>query len=448
MKRTTAKLTEGSVARRLTALAVPMLGGTFAMTAFNLTDTYFVSRLGTLPLAAMGFTFPVVMFVTSIAHGLGMGATAVVSQVLGEGDHAQARRIATHSLILASLVVIAMSVIGLVSMGPVFRMLGASDEVLPLVHEFMLIWYSGIVVVVIPMMANGIIRSAGDAVFPSALMVFGSVLNVILDPIMIFGLFGFPRLGLRGAALATVLARAVTLVVTLYVLHRRHGLLELSVPRTSELWASWRRVMHIGIPSSATNLLLPISSGIITRIVAGFGETAVAACGAGSRIEMFAFMIPMALGVSQVPFIGQNWGAGRIDRVNLCRKYSNRFALYWGICCAVAFMLLSHRMAMFFSHDARVVDILTLYLCVIPLGYGMREIHRYVGFSFNAVGRPLSSAGINVIRIVGLLIPCTFLGARFFGLTGVFWGTVAADLTSACLALLWARHLFRGLEKS
>ena len=444
--RRTAPLTEGPVGRRLFALAAPMLAGTFAMTAFNLADTYFVSRLGTVPLAAMGFTFPVIMFVGCIAHGLGMGVTSVVSRTIGEGDRATARRVTTHSLILAVLVVGCLSVVGLLTMDPVFRMLGATEAVLPLTRRYMTVWYAGVAFMVIPMMANAIIRAAGDTVWPSLIMVAGSAVNVVLDPLLIFGLAGCPRLGLQGAALATVVSRGLTLAAALAVLHRRHRMLDLSLPSLGTLWASWRRVLHIGIPTSATSLLMPLSNGIITRIVAGFGQAAVAACGAGGRVGMFAFMIPMALGISQVPFIGQNWGAGRLDRVNLCRTYSNRFALYWGLCIALAFMLASSPMAALFSTDPRVVDILALYLCIIPLGYGMREIHRYVGFAFNAVGRPLHSAGINALRILGLVIPCTVLGARWLGLSGVFWGMVAADATSACLALLWARAVFRELE--
>jgi len=440
-----ARLTEGPVGRLLFRLALPMLGGTFAMTAFNLADTYFVSRLGTLPLAAMGFTFPVVMFIACIVRGLGMGTTSVVSRVIGSGDHDTARHVTTHNLILAFLVVVVFSAAGLLTMDPVFRALGATDEVLPLIREYMVVWYAGIAFMVIPMMANDVIRATGDTVWPSLIMIFGSLVNVVLDPLLIFGLLGCPRLGLRGAALATVIARGTTLVASLLVLHRRHGLVEFALAPLRVMWASWRRVLHIGIPSSATNLLLPISTGVITRVVAGFGEEAVAACGAGGRMEMFAFMIPMALGVSLVPFIGQNWGAGRLDRVNLCRTYSNRFALYWGVCCAVGFMLVSNPMARLFSKDPRVVDILALYLSIIPLGYGMREIHRYVGFAFNAIGQPLSSAGINAMRVLGLLIPCTLLGARWLGLPGVFWGTVVADVAAACLALLWARWLFRNI---
>jgi MATE family, multidrug efflux pump len=441
-KRARPKLTEGPVGRRLFMLALPMLGGTFAICAFNLADTYFVARLGTSSLAAMGFTFPVVMFLGSIAHGLGMGATTVVSHLIGEGNEAVARRVTTHSLMLALLIVAVLSIAGLSCMDVLFRKLGATGDVLLLVKQYMVVWYAGIVFMIVPMFAGSIIRATGDTVSPSAIMIVGSVLNVVLDPIMIFGLWGCPAFGLRGAALATVISRAFTLVAAMLVLHCRHRLLEFALPSLNAMWASWRRVLHIGVPSGATNILVPLSAGIITRIVAGFGEEAVAACGAGARLEMFAFMIPMALGISLVPFIGQNWGAGRKDRVTLCRKYSTRFALYWGVCCAVAFMLLSGRMAALFTKDPRVLDILSLYLCVIPLGYGMREIHRYVGFSFNAIGRPMSSAAINAIRVLVLLLPITILGARLYGLPGVFWGSVAADVLGACVALLWARRLF------
>ena len=444
--RNKATLTEGPVGRRLFLLAAPMLGGTFAMTAFHLADTYFVSRLGTLQLAAMGFTFPVIMFVACIARGLGMGTTSVVSRAIGAGDHDGARRVTTHSLILAVAVVGFFSVVGLLTIGPVFRMLGASDEVLPLIRRYMVVWYSGIAFMIVPMMVNDVVRAAGDTVWPSLIMILAAGLNVVLDPILIFGLWGFPRLELQGAAVATVISRGLTLVAALLVLHFRHRLLDLSLPSLRAMWASWRRVLHVGIPASATNLLMPLMSAIITRVVASFGEPAVAACGAGGRIGMFAFMIPMALGVSQVPFIGQNWGAGRLDRVNLCREYSNRFALYWGMCCAATFLLVSNHLAPLFSTDPRVVDILALYLGVVPLGFGMREIHRYVGFSFNAIGYPMHSAAVNAIRIVGFVIPCAVLGARGFGLSGMFWGMVVADVASACVALLWARRVFRTLE--
>ena len=434
--------------RRLLGMAVPMLGGTFAMATFHLVDTYFVSRLGTRPLAAMGFTFPVIMFVACIARGLGMGATSVVSRAIGSGDHEQARRVTTHTMALTVLVTGAFAVVGLLTIEPVFRMLGATDDVLPMIRDYMVVWYAGVAFLFLPMMANDVIRSAGDTVFPSLLMIASCAVNAVLDPALIFGLWGFPRLELQGAAVATVISRGLSLVGAFWVLQARHRLLELSWPSLPEMWASWRSVFHIGIPSAMTNLLGPVASAIITRIVAGYGEAAVAACGAAGRIEMFAFMIPMALGISQVPFIGQNWGAGRLDRVNLCRKCSNWFAFVWGVGIAAVLFLLSAQMAALFSEDPEVVRVLTQYLSIVPIGYGMMEIHRYVGFSFNAVARPISSVWINVVRIVVLLVPLSCLGSWYFGLIGVFWGRVVADIVSASVALLWAHQVFRCLAES
>jgi len=441
------KLTEGPVGRHLIALAVPMLGGTFAITAYNLTDAWFVSRLGTLPLAAMSFTFPVAMFVGSITMGLSMGATSVVSHAIGEGNHALAQRIATHSLILAGLLVGFFSVVGLLTVDPVFRALGASDETLPFVRQFMVVWYAGMVVMVLPMMVYSIIRATGDTRFPSLIMISGCALNVVLAPIMIFGFLGFPRLELFGAALATVICNALVLVAALLVMQRRHRLLDLSTPSASSLWDSWRRVLHIGVPSAATNLLMPLSAAIITRIAAGYGAPVIAAIGLAGRIEMFAFLIPMALGLSQVPFIGQNWGAGRLDRINLCRRYSNWFAICWGFCCAAGLLLLARPVARVFSEDTRVVEVLALYLRLVPVGYGMREVHRYVAFSFIGVACPLSAAGVNALRVLGLLIPCAYLGSYLFGVRGLFAGTVVADVLGALLALLWAQRVFHELVK-
>ncbi|MBN1866069.1 MATE family efflux transporter [Candidatus Sumerlaeota bacterium] len=442
-----ARLVGRPVGRTLVGMAAPMLGGTFAMTAFNLADTYFVSRLGTIPLAAMAFTFPVVMIIASISMGLGTGATAVVSHALGRDDQVQAQRLTTHTLVLAVVIVVLMSIGGLWTIDPVFRMLGANERTLPLIHQYMVVWYLGVVFMVLPMMMNNIVRATGDTVSPSLIMVIASVLNVILDPIMIFGLWGFPRWGIRGAAVATIVSRAVSGVLILWVLHRRHRLLHLFMPTWRELRASWAEVLHIGLPCCLTNLLMPIAGAIVTRIVAGFGAAAVAACGAAGRVEMFAFMVPMALGISLVPFVGQNYGAKRLDRVIRGRLFSNTFAFIWGGAIYLAFALLAHPIAQLFSRDAEVVATLTLYLRIVPIGYGMMEIHRYTGFFLNGVRKPLHATGVNVLRIVGLLVPLSLAGAWAFGIPGLFWGRVVADVLSALAGLGWGHAVLKSLAR-
>jgi putative MATE family efflux protein len=214
----------------LLRLTAPMILGILGIHLFHLVDTFFVGRLGTEALAAMSFTFPVVFVVGGVALGLGLGASAVVSHAIGEGDWHRVRRLTTDSLTLGLIVVASLIVIGLATVDPVFRMLGASEELIPLIKSYMFVWYPGMIFVVIPMVGNNCIRATGDTRTPSLIMVLAGAVNGALDPLFIFGLGPFPRLGLAGAALATVIGRSITFTVALLILARRERMLTLEFP--------------------------------------------------------------------------------------------------------------------------------------------------------------------------------------------------------------------------
>ena len=198
---TRARLTEGPVGRTLLGLALPMIWGMFSIIAFNLTDAYFVGKLGTAPLAAISFTFPVVMTVGSITIGLGVGTCSVLSRAIGEGDHRKVQRLATDSLILSLLVVGFFILVGILTIDPLFEAMGADSETLPLIREYMSIWYFGMMFLVVPMVGNNALRASGDTINPSIIMTVSALINVILDPILIYGLGPFPRLEIKGAAM-------------------------------------------------------------------------------------------------------------------------------------------------------------------------------------------------------------------------------------------------------
>ncbi|HOF18315.1 MAG TPA: MATE family efflux transporter, partial [Phycisphaerae bacterium] len=270
-----AVLVRRSVPRTLFSMAFPMLAGTFAMNAYNLTDTWFVARLGTLPLAAMGFTFPVVMLLTCVARGIGGGVTTLVSHAIGRHDHAAAVRLVTHGMLLTLVVTAGMSFGGYFLIGPTFAQLGAGDETLPLIGEYMRTWYLGAVFMTLPMLGNGILISAGDSKAASWFMILGTMLNLVLDPIMIFGYFGCPAMGIRGAALATVIAQGVSTVWLIHLLVRKHRLLAWRACRLGGYLASLRRITGFAVPSILSMILMPISATVVTRILSGFGNEAV-----------------------------------------------------------------------------------------------------------------------------------------------------------------------------
>ena len=311
-------------------MTIPMAFGLFAMVAFNFVDTLYVARLGSLELAAMSFTFPVIMLISSVALGLGIGTASTVSRAIGREDQHRVKRLTTDGLALSLVAVTALAVIGLVTIDPLFTALGADTETLPLVRQYMRVWYCGMPFVVIPMVGNNAIRATGDTMTPGLIMIGAAIINVALDPLLIFGLWGFPRLELVGAAAATVIARALTLIVSLAILHFREHMIEWSIPPSRDLWESWKQILFVGVPTAATNVLTPIAMGVITRLAAGYGAAVVAAVGVGTRVEAIVLMVMFALSSSLVPFIGQNWGAGKLDRIHTAQGQSIRFALAWG----------------------------------------------------------------------------------------------------------------------
>ncbi len=428
-------------------MAVPMLAGTFAMNTYNFVDTWFVSKLGTVPLAAMGFTFPVVMLLRFIVSGIGTGVTTLTSHALGRRDRDGASRFVTHGMILIFMLSAILAVLGSLTIVPLFRRLGADETTLPYVATYMRIWYFGALFMAAPMMGNGILISLNDSKTAGRVMMIGPVLNCILDPIFIFGLFGLPALGIFGAALATILAQAVQSVILFRILVSKYRMLVFRGFRFPDFGTSCVRIMDFAIPGSLSMMLMPISAGIITALVSRHGTAAVAAISAAGRIEMLAFVIPMALGMSLTPFVSQNYGAGRMHRIYDAKKYSTRFAFFYGAFISVVFFIAAPVMAAIFTKDPRVEEIFILYVRTISFGYGMMEIHRYSGFFLTGIHRPMLATAVNAVRVVALLIPLSFLGNKLYGILGIFGGRLLTDIAAGCIGLLWVTRLLGNMKE-
>lgn len=436
-------LTEGPVIKKLVSLTIPMVFGMLSMVVYNLIDTLYVSRLGTQELAAMGFTFPVVMFIVSIALGFGVATSSVVSRAIGGKDGHRVRRLTTDSLIISLVIVIVFAVFGLLTMDRVFRLLGADGATLVLVKQYMRVWYMGVAFVVIPMVGNNAIRACGDTLVPSLIMILSMVVNVVLDPLLIFGLWGFPRLELKGAAIATIIARAVAMVGSLLVLHFKEKLIDFSLPSLPELRHSVKQIFYIGIPAAASRLLMPLAMAVIMRLVAGFGAAAVAAFGVAVKIEMFVFILIMALASALIPFVGQNWGARNFSRVKEAVKKANVFSLWWGLSVFVMFLALAIPLGHLFGKDVEVGTYITRYLWIIPISYGLLGCTFLIASVFNATNRPLVATGLDLVRMFVLYIPLAVVGSRLAGLEGLFGGLCLANVATGTLSIIIGRTFFR-----
>jgi putative MATE family efflux protein len=432
-------MTKGPVGPNLIRLAIPMIFGLISILLINLVDTFYISLIGVRELVAISFTFPVTFTLMSFSFGIGIGAASVISRAIGEGDHHRVQRLTTDSLLLVALIILVVAGLSYLNLDAIFRLMGATDESLPLIEEYMIPWLMGVVFVVIPIVGNSAIRATGDTKTPSIIMVIAAVVNAVLDPILIFGYGPFPEMGIEGAAIATVISYISIMIVGLWMLGKRERMLTANWPGIAEILSSWKALLYIGIPAMLTQLLFPVSNAVLTRIAADLGDATVAAFGVGSRIESLAMIGSMALSSVIIPFIGQNYGAKKFDRIKTASRFVLRFALIWGITVWAFLALFSGGIAWAFSDDLEIQTLIKQFFWIVPFGFGFHGISQLVSGSCNALHRPFHSTIINIMRLFLFLIPLVYLGSQIWGTTGFFIGIALGNLATGTIAWSWFR---------
>ena len=325
--------------------------GVAVMMSFALIDTWFVAQLGGTQLAAMSYTFPVVVALSRLGIGLMAGVSSVAARRLGRNDVAGVQRLATDGVILATLVSVIASVVSLCTIRPLFALLDAAPAMLPLISDYMVVWYLGFFSFLVPMAGAGVIRGADDAKLTSAVIITGAVVNLILDPLLIFGLLGFPRLELQGAGLATVLSRLVTMVMGYWIIHHRLHLLGAWPRSFTVMRDSCRAMLVIAAPAAGTNMIIPLSSGVVVALLSGYGSAAVAGYGAATRIQELVLVVFFAITAIIGPIVGQNLGAGKIDRVKQAVRLCTVLCLAFGLLVAVGLALTATMLMSVFLND-------------------------------------------------------------------------------------------------
>ncbi|MCB0327005.1 MAG: MATE family efflux transporter [Bdellovibrionales bacterium] len=436
-------LTQGPVVLNLLALGGPMLIGMISVIGFALTDTYFIGLLGTQELAAIGYTFPISATVFAAVFGLGVATSSLVSQSIGKRDFAAAKRFTTHCLSLSLLLVSIFIILGIWTITPVFTWLGAQEQTLTLIREYMVLWYAGMLFIVIPVVGNNAIRATGDAIFPAIIMVFAGVLNALMDYVLIFGKWGAPAMGMQGAALASLIARFFTLLASVGILHFREALIDWAHFFTGGIVESWKRILGIASTAAVNNIVIPFSIAIVTRLIASYGEDAVAAFGVASKLEAFA-LIPMTAAASgMAPFVGQSWGANQKGRILEAYQWMFRFCMLYGAFIGILFYFLSSWMLSWFDQNPEVLRIGTSYLTLVPWSYALEGVLIFSTISFNAIGKPSISLVFTSLRMFIIYIPVALALKYFFGITGIFIACALANLLAGTSSYRYAVYKIR-----
>ena len=412
-------LLSAPIGRVLLNMSLPNLIGILTIIGFSLVDTFFISQLGTEALAAISFTFPVTLIVSSIAVGIGAGVSTNLGRLIGAGNAPTAKVFLHDALLLTFVLISALAILGGVFIEPLFSLLGANQDSLGLIKQYMFFWYLGAPILVLLMVGNQGLRSTGDTRSPAMIMALAAMINVILDPLLIFGLGPFPRLEIQGAAMATVISWIVALSLSGYLLIVKRKLVEFARIDLHRIKQNWGQLAHIAQPAALMNLINPLANAVIMAMLARLDHSAVAAFGAGTRLESVLLIVVMALSSSLMPFIAQNLGAGQPERAKHALMLSLRFVLIFQSLLYLPLALMAEPIAHLFSTDPQVIEWLSFYLLALPCAYGPLGIVIIVATSLNAYHRPMSSLVINLCRLVLLMLPLAALGSYIGGVKGL-----------------------------
>ncbi len=399
-----ALLTEGSVSRRLLALSLPMLIGLVAGMAYGIADSYWVGKLGSLQQSALSQIYQIDILLVKLSLGLGIGVTVVVSRLIGKNEWENAQKFTLSALMLGLSIASFVAIAGLFTINPLFSLLKVDADVMQYVRQYMWVWYPSVIFMIAPVILNSTMRAAGNAMYPGMLMLGGSLLNMLLDPLFIFTF----NMGVSGAALATFICRLLTFILAIFFA-LKIGILNwkaLPIKKAPKLWG---KIGDVAIPTSLTQIIAPIGGIIMIGFINSYGPYEAAGYGPAFRIEIFFIAPLMALGAMIGPFTGQNLGAKKYDRIFEALKKSIGFAAIWGVSVAIILYIIRIPIAPLFNKSPEAFWSFRFYLAITSWSVAAIGINSIWLQFLNATGRQRTGTIITLIQLFGITIPMAFL---------------------------------------
>ncbi|MXV63135.1 MATE family efflux transporter [Natronorubrum sp. JWXQ-INN-674] len=451
-------LTSGGIAKPLIYLSIPLIITNLLQVTYNLADTFWLGQHSTTSLAAISFAFPMVFFLIALALGVSVAGSVLVAQYTGADEEKEAEYAASQTIAYSVIASVALGAVGYVFAEDAIALLGASEDVAPLVAAYMEVYSIGLVAVFGFFVFLALMRGYGDTVTPMLVMFGSVVLNIVLDPFLIFGfesnpLFGYLGLrgleaelfaatgyagsGIEGAAIATVFSRAVAFAVGLAIMFRgTHGVrIRLNQMKPDLGYA--RRLVDIGTPASVEGTARALSINLLLVIIAIFPETVVAAFGIGTRVFSVIFLPAIAFSQGIETMTGQNIGAGKRERAYRTNHFGAKVLAVTLTGLGAIVFLAAAPIVSVFTTDPAVVEEGATFLRFTALTFGFMGVMRAYSGGFRGAGKTLIAAVISVLTLGVIRFPLAWIGADHFGSNGVWLAFAVSTVIGGCIAYAW-----------
>ena len=441
-------LTEGPIQGHVLRMLGPFAIAVMALLSAGIIDTIYLGNLtgldgspelGVLALAAVGFAYPLTFLGNSVNIGLGAGTMSALSRAIGGGEIDKAKRHAAAAILFAlTIMAFVVTVIWFV-LPWALDFLGAKGQAREMATQYLAVSLPGLAIVSIAMISNNILRAGGEAMLPSFIMILGAVINIILDPFLIFGWGPFPRLEVQGAAIATVTGNTIAAIFGFYIVQFRRKAVDFAHMTIRSIRHAWWIIGRVGIVAAVTNVVVPVGTFFaVAAVQREGGDVYNAAFTLTSRAELIAVGLLYGLSACIGAVTGQNGGAGNSERVRETFRVCYRICIYWSTGMAIVLALFAGPIAGLFTNDPEVLELAKTYFWIVPItiaGYGFVFVS---SAGFNALGRPLYGLTYTLIRSLVLYAPLVAIGVNMDGLRGAFIGIAAANIIAGAIAYYWS----------
>ena len=440
MSKNKRNLTEGSIFKNLLVLSIPIVFANILQTAYQLTDTYWVGKLGAVAVAAVSLSFPIIFLLISMGGGLAIAGSILVAQYIGRRDTRKADHVAAQTLLMMIAAVIPLSLLGYIFAEPVMVLMGAAPDVLPEAVAYMQISFIGLIFMYGYFVFQSLMRGVGEVKTPVYIVLSTVILNLFLDPLFIMGYGPIPAMGVAGAALATIITQAIAAVIGLFLLFSGKYGIHL---KFSELLSDQKlmtSMFKLGLPASLEQSMRALGLTMMTFLVAGFGTTIVASYGIGMRMLSFVIIPALGLSMATSTLVAQNMGAGKIDRAEKTARMSALMGFGVLTVVGVVFFLSASIVAeIFVPGNTEVITESTTFIRVMALSFGFMGIQQALNGVYQGSGNTLTSMIFAMVSQWVLQFPLAYILSRHttLGENGIWWAIPVSFVTMSLISLIW-----------
>ncbi|WKY43954.1 MATE family efflux transporter [Eubacteriaceae bacterium ES2] len=430
------------IPRLLLTMSLPAIFSMIIQALYNVVDSIFVAQLGEASLTAVSLAFPIQIVIISCFVGMGVGINSSISRRLGQHKKSEAENVSEHGFLVALFLAVAIGVMGFLAAEPFIGLFTNDAAIIAQGRDYIMVVTVFSFGSIFTQAAFATLQGSGEMIKPMIGQIIGAVSNIILDPIMIFGLLGMPALGVKGAAIATVIGQCLAMLYILLVLFKgKNNLLKLNFAKFSFQSKIIKDIVVVGLPAAIMQGLGSVMITGYNLILSGFGMSAVAVFGVYFRIQSFIFMPVFGLGQGAMPIFGFNFGAKNKSRFNETLKVAASAALAIMVVGMIVFWLFPQQLLILFNPSPEMKEIAVHCFRSISLGFPIAGVSIMISTSFQAMGKAYISMIASFIRQIICLLPISWLLSQIGGLELVWYGFVIAEVV--CIAYqLWMLKRF------